>query len=426
MSAEAQLTRDVFISYSSQDKQWADAACAVLEGHRIRCWISPRDIAPGTEWGASIINGIDACRIMVLIFSAHANGSAQVRREVERAISKGLAVLPFRVENVLPAGAMEYALGNTHWLDGFTPPVERHLETLAESVNTLSAKFRSAVPTDGTPGLHHERVLPLPDPPAGRSRMPLYAGGAVAAVATALLTVLAVGGRPRADTEVATPSPSGRDIAPTPIAPEKSAPPKPAETKPAEPKPTPPKARRPVRSDFGRNDTNGWTTVNSRNQPGVTRPIVFDHAGEQWWLTATRVGSDPFFWAAPEKFLGDQSDRFGKWLVYYTFTRQPPPPDIRGQIYVDLRGAGGRLSVRGTDVQSRKNNFGWTVHSVRLNAAAGWQCSPRPGVSNEPATDAELKATLSGIKVLLIRGEYQTQPEGCIDMIEFGADEPPK
>ena len=77
--------------------------------------------------------------MMVLIFSGHANASGQVRREVERAISQGMTVLPIRVQDVRPEGAMEFALGNTHWLDAFTPPVERQLEKLARSVKTLLA-----------------------------------------------------------------------------------------------------------------------------------------------------------------------------------------------------------------------------------------------------------------------------------------------
>jgi hypothetical protein len=127
----------VFLSYSSKDKTWADAACSVLERRRVRCWIAPRDITPGEEWGAAIVKGINRSRILVLIFSGHANASPQVRREVERAISRGMCVLPVRIENVLPDGAMEYALGNSHWLDAFTPPMERQLELLARSVKTL-------------------------------------------------------------------------------------------------------------------------------------------------------------------------------------------------------------------------------------------------------------------------------------------------
>lgn len=137
MTAEMPLAYDVFVSHSSKDKKWADAACAVLERHRIRCWIAPRDIVPGDEWGAAIVKGIQSSRMMVLIFSANANESPQVRREVERAISRGQTVLPIRIENVPPDGALEFALSNTHWLDAFTPPVEDQLTRLARSVRTL-------------------------------------------------------------------------------------------------------------------------------------------------------------------------------------------------------------------------------------------------------------------------------------------------
>ena len=74
---------DAFISYSSKDKPAADAACAVLEGSGIRCWIAPRDVMPGGEYGAAIMDAIERCRVMVLIFSSNANQSPQIRREIE-------------------------------------------------------------------------------------------------------------------------------------------------------------------------------------------------------------------------------------------------------------------------------------------------------------------------------------------------------
>src|ERR1019366_6469443 len=105
-----QMAHKVFIWYSSNDKQVADAACAVLEAHRISCWIAPRDNLAGEEYGKSILNAISSCQVVLLIFSAHANSSPQVRREVERAVSKGKIVVPFRIEEVLPSDALEYAL----------------------------------------------------------------------------------------------------------------------------------------------------------------------------------------------------------------------------------------------------------------------------------------------------------------------------
>ena len=51
---------DVFISYPHQDKTMADAACARLEAEGIRCWMAPRDITPGADWGESIVDAIHA------------------------------------------------------------------------------------------------------------------------------------------------------------------------------------------------------------------------------------------------------------------------------------------------------------------------------------------------------------------------------
>jgi hypothetical protein len=136
------MSHDVFISYSSQDpdkrdKKVADAICSAFENKKIRCWIAPRDVLPGMEYGSEIMKAIGACRILILVFSSYANTSPHVRREVERAVSKVKIIIPFRVEEVLPTDAMEYCLGNTHWLDALTPPLEEHIATLITTVKTF-------------------------------------------------------------------------------------------------------------------------------------------------------------------------------------------------------------------------------------------------------------------------------------------------
>src|SRR5690348_6729072 len=115
------MPHDVFISYSSRDKTTADAVCAKLEQAGIRCWIAPRDVLAGTQYGEAIIDAINGASVMVLVFSAACNESPHVRAEVERAASKGLAVLPLRIEQVLPAKALEFFLSSPHWLDAMTP-----------------------------------------------------------------------------------------------------------------------------------------------------------------------------------------------------------------------------------------------------------------------------------------------------------------
>jgi hypothetical protein len=146
------MAYDVFVSYASKDKNVADAACAKLEASRIRCWIAPRDVFPGQDYGDSIIRAIDQCRICVLIFSAHANVSEHVKNEVEQIISKGKPVLPIRVDNVNPSGSLALHLSRRHWLDALTPPLEKHLERLCEVVQMLLNSMK-----DDQPGIQDKK-----------------------------------------------------------------------------------------------------------------------------------------------------------------------------------------------------------------------------------------------------------------------------
>ena len=96
-------THEVFISYSSKDKTIADAVCARLEAAGVRCWIAPRNILPGADWGEAIIGAIEQCKAFVLVFSEHANVSPTVGGELEKAFGLEIPVLSFRIREVKPS-----------------------------------------------------------------------------------------------------------------------------------------------------------------------------------------------------------------------------------------------------------------------------------------------------------------------------------
>jgi WD40 repeat protein len=149
------MSHDVFISYASEDKAVADAVCAKLEARGIRCWIAPRDILPGTDYGESIVTAIQNGRLMVLVFSRHSNASEHVKNEVERTVSAGKAVVPLRVEDVIPSGSLALHLSRRHWLDAVTPPLEKHLEILAQTVQALLSLEKGGARTDsGVDAVH--------------------------------------------------------------------------------------------------------------------------------------------------------------------------------------------------------------------------------------------------------------------------------
>ncbi|MGB5912660.1 MAG: TIR domain-containing protein [Promethearchaeia archaeon] len=127
--------RDVFISYSSKDKEIADAVCHYLEEAKIKCWIAPRDTLGA--YAGSITNAIENSKLMVLIFSNNANLSNQVKNEVEIAVSSGITIQPIRIEKVEPDADFKYYVKRWHWLDAIKPPLKKHLTKLVKMVSKL-------------------------------------------------------------------------------------------------------------------------------------------------------------------------------------------------------------------------------------------------------------------------------------------------
>jgi len=123
-----------FISYATADKAKAEEICAYLEGRGLRCWIAPRDVRAGREYANEIINAIERAPVLVLVLSAAANESKFVRREVERAVTKGDPVIPVRIENVMPSTALELFVSATHWIDAWSGDFAAHMDRLARDL----------------------------------------------------------------------------------------------------------------------------------------------------------------------------------------------------------------------------------------------------------------------------------------------------
>jgi hypothetical protein len=160
---------DIFVSYASPDRDVAFRIVSFLEAQGISCWVAPRDVPPGVEYGEAIINGIEQSRALVLILSDQSNESQFVRKEVERAVSKTKAVLPVRIREVTPSGSLEFFISSAQWVDAWKSPMEQHLLPLVAAIKSM-----------GQPDAPSVRSAALPSP--RRSRTPLLAAVAIAAV----------------------------------------------------------------------------------------------------------------------------------------------------------------------------------------------------------------------------------------------------
>lgn len=134
------MSDNIFISYSHHDTTIANALCAAIEDTGAPVWIAPRDIEPSSEWAEQIIDGINAARIMLVVFSSWSNRSPQVRREVERAVNRDIPVIPFRIENVLPVKSLEYFLSTQHWFDAYDGALDTHIPRLCRLLQALSER----------------------------------------------------------------------------------------------------------------------------------------------------------------------------------------------------------------------------------------------------------------------------------------------
>jgi hypothetical protein len=147
---------DVFISHSAKDKAAAAAVYDALTGRGIQCWLAGRSIVPAEPYPDEIVKAIEESRIMVLVFSSHANTSKHVLREVTCALDMNIPLIPLRIEDVLPKGGLRLFLSVAQWLDAFSPPLSHHLDKL---VTTVQGRLGPSAATISKPSTRDPRKV---------------------------------------------------------------------------------------------------------------------------------------------------------------------------------------------------------------------------------------------------------------------------
>ncbi len=134
------VTHDVFVSHASRDRGRAEEVVAALEkGAGLRCWVSYRDIQPGTpSWAGAIVDAIARSRLVVVVVSQHAIASADVLRELTIADDEKIPFIAFCIDDAPLSNNFRYYLSVSQRLQAgrLTPP---------EALARLAASARSLV-----------------------------------------------------------------------------------------------------------------------------------------------------------------------------------------------------------------------------------------------------------------------------------------
>src|SRR3712207_1275697 len=76
---------NIFLSYSSSDRDRALALADALEAAGVPVWIDRASIVGGTSWGEEIVEGIKGCAALVILCTERAMASRNVRQEIQLA-----------------------------------------------------------------------------------------------------------------------------------------------------------------------------------------------------------------------------------------------------------------------------------------------------------------------------------------------------
>ncbi len=101
---------DIFISYSSKDREKAEQLTELLASAGLSVWIDKHGIGAATSWSGEITRAISDCSALVVLLSPSSVESKNVVREVSLAFEKNKKILPLDLEPVALTDDLAYHL----------------------------------------------------------------------------------------------------------------------------------------------------------------------------------------------------------------------------------------------------------------------------------------------------------------------------
>ena len=109
-------TSVVFISYSRQDREFAERLSTELQAAGIRTWTDTQNIQPGANWQQEIENGLLQADALLYVASGQASSSNWIEYEVEEFLRRKGRVIPIVIDNA-GAESMPLSLQRIQWVD---------------------------------------------------------------------------------------------------------------------------------------------------------------------------------------------------------------------------------------------------------------------------------------------------------------------
>jgi hypothetical protein len=200
---------DIFVSYSSQDRERAAAVARALEARGWSLWWD-RTIPPGRQYDDVIVEALTAARVVVVLWSQASAASGWVKNEASEALSSKTLIpaliedqvkIPFEFRRVQAADL-------THWRgDPNQPEFVQFCEAIAAALSQAPAPSPAPRPPAPTPSMppalpptmppvmppapapQPRPPNPAPPPVAKASKKPYFIGGGIVLVLVAIASM---------------------------------------------------------------------------------------------------------------------------------------------------------------------------------------------------------------------------------------------
>ena len=110
------------------------------------CWIAPRDVTVGSDYGEEVVEAIETSMGVVLLLSENSNRSRHVLNEVNTAFSEKKTIIPLSIENAVPSRKLKLFLKSAHRLDIDEVGLEHAIKKVVEAVQGGRPLFPPAPP----------------------------------------------------------------------------------------------------------------------------------------------------------------------------------------------------------------------------------------------------------------------------------------
>lgn len=133
---------EVFISYSSKEKEIADLVRETLENNGVSCWMAPESIPASSGYASEITEAISNCKVVVLILSHPSMESKWVTKEIDFAICENKPIIPFHIDDSKLNKTFQLYLNNVQHIDAYKR-INMALTDLLSNVNALIGDKKS-------------------------------------------------------------------------------------------------------------------------------------------------------------------------------------------------------------------------------------------------------------------------------------------